>query len=134
MPIAWTSDLATGVDDIDDQHKELFRRINNLLAACTQGEGRKEVDKVIAFLEDYVIEHFSEEERHMNERSYPEYGRHKAQHLEFMENLRELKEQFETEGPGVHIVVSTNRMVIDWLTNHIRKEDKALGAFLRSRK
>ncbi len=134
MPIAWTVDLATGVDEIDDQHKELFRRIDNLLEACKQGKGKKEVEGVIAFLEDYVIQHFSEEERHMNERAYPEYGRHKVQHIEFMDNLRKLKDQFETEGPGVHVVLTTNRMVIDWLTNHIRKEDKALGSFLRSRK
>ncbi len=134
MAITWTDDLATGVVKIDDQHNELFRRINNLLAACQQGEGKTEVTKVIGFLEDYVIEHFSEEEGHMNERSYPEFGRHKGQHLEFMENLSALKKQLETDGPGVHVVLSTNRMVVDWLINHIRREDKALGAFLRSRK
>ncbi len=134
MAAAWTSDLATGVDEIDNQHKELFTRINNLLAACKKGEGKKEVAKVIGFLEDYVIEHFSEEEGHMNNRNYPEYSRHKGEHLIFMENFAKLKNQFETDGPGVHVVVSTNRMVVDWLLNHIRKEDKALGAFLRLRR
>lgn len=134
MAVTWTSDLATGVDEIDNQHKELFRRINNLLTACKQGEGKKEVEKVIRFLEDYVIQHFSEEERHMNGRAYPEYSRHKGEHLVFMENFSQLKNQLETDGPGVHVVVSTNRMVVDWFLNHIRKEDKALGAFLRLQK
>ncbi len=134
MAVAWTNDLATGVGEIDDQHKELFDRINNLLEACKRGEGKKEVEKTIDFLEDYVIEHFSEEERLMTTRDYPEYGRHKGQHLKFMEDLSGLKGDFAADGPGVHIVVNTNRIVVDWLVNHIRKEDKALGAFLRSRR
>ncbi len=133
MPVAWTSDLATGVEEIDDQHRELFRRINSLLEACNQGQGKNEVVKVIAFLEDYVIEHFSEEERHMSDRDYPDFGKHRVQHREFMENLSTLKQQLEADGPGLGVVLSTNRLVIDWLTNHIRKEDKALGSFLRYR-
>jgi hypothetical protein len=30
MAIKWTEELATGVSAIDDQHKELFARINTL--------------------------------------------------------------------------------------------------------
>ncbi len=36
MAIEWTMGLSTGVDEIDDQHKELFKRINRLLDACNQ--------------------------------------------------------------------------------------------------
>ena len=87
MSIEWSLDLATGVDEIDKQHKELFQRINNLLEACNHGKGKEEVKKVIWFLEDYVITHFSEEERYMGKYDYPEYSGHKRQHLEFMENF-----------------------------------------------
>jgi len=38
MAIEWTNDLATGVSEIDYQHKELFRRINSLLDACREGK------------------------------------------------------------------------------------------------
>ena len=58
VAIEWTADLATGVDEIDNQHKELFQRINNLLEACNHGKGKEEVKKVISFLEDYVITTF----------------------------------------------------------------------------
>ena len=133
MAIAWTSDLATNVDEIDNQHKELFRRINSLLDACNQGRGKAEVQNVITFLEEYVISHFDEEERYMEKYSYPDAGTHKAQHKEFMKNFSDLKSQFETDGPGVHIVISTNQMVVDWLRTHIQKLDKALGAFLKTR-
>ena len=32
-----------------------------------------------------------------------------------------------------NLVVNTNHLVVDWLTNHIRKLDTALGAFLKTR-
>lgn len=65
MAIEWTQDLSTGSDEIDNQHKELFRRINSLLDACNQGKGREEIGKTVQFLEDYVITHFSAEEEYM---------------------------------------------------------------------
>jgi hemerythrin len=133
MAIEWTQDLATGVTEIDGQHKELFRRINALMEACRQGQGKSEVHKVIGFLEDYVVEHFSLEESHMVKSSYPGYGAHRSQHLEFMEKFSDLKQQIEREGVGVLTVVKTNQVVVDWLKNHIRRTDKSLASFLVAR-
>jgi hemerythrin len=133
MAIEWSEDLATGVNEIDNQHKELFKRINNMLEACNQGKGKEEVDKVIKFLEDYVVTHFTAEEKYMTTFDYPEYSAHKSQHLWFIENFSGLKRKIETEGVGVHIVILTNNLVVDWLINHIRKLDKALGGFLKAK-
>ena len=132
MAILWSEDLATGVAVIDSQHQELFIRIGNLLDACSLGKGRDEVKKTIAFLEDYVITHFKAEEAHMTYSGYPEFSQHRKQHIEFMENFGKLKKQFETEGPGLTTVVTTNHLVVDWLKNHIRKLDKALGEHLKT--
>lgn len=132
MAILWTDDLATGVAMIDSQHQELFIRIGNLLDACSEGKGRFEVEKTIKFLEDYVITHFKAEETHMTKTAYPGYGDHKKQHIEFMENFEKLKKQFETTGPGLTTVITTNHLVVDWLKNHIRKVDKALGEHLKA--
>lgn len=134
MAIEWNDDLATGVDEIDNQHKELFKRINSLLDACTQGKGKGEVGKVLNFLEDYIVAHFNAEEAIQKKHSYPEYEPHKALHDEFRKNFAELKKQFEKEGAGLPLVLRTNRTVVDWLINHIGRIDKALGAFLKLRK
>lgn len=40
MAYSWTADLETGNAKIDDQHKQLFVAINNLLEACSKGKGR----------------------------------------------------------------------------------------------
>ena len=133
MAIQWTEDLSTDVPEIDAQHKELFSRINRLLEACNQGKGRTEVGKTLSFLEDYVLIHFSTEEKIMAERLYPEYAGHKAQHVQFISNLGSLKHQFAAEGPSVHVILLTNHTVVDWLRRHIRKLDRDLGAFLKNR-
>jgi hemerythrin len=133
MPIKWTEDLATGVSQIDDQHKEIFKRINGLLDSCGQGNGKEEVGKVIKFLDDYIVTHFGREEKYMIDNNFPDYPAHKEQHSQFIKNFSDLKRQFEDDGPGVHIVVMTNRIVIDWFLNHIRKVDTKLGAFLKTR-
>ena len=133
MAMEWTDDLSTGSAAIDEQHRELFKRINSLLEACRQGKGKTEVSKVIKFLGEYVVTHFSDEEKYMEAHHYPEFAKHKALHLEFMENFRDLKHQLEEEGPALHLVVKTNHLVVQWLLNHIRKVDRALGEFLKTK-
>jgi hemerythrin len=133
MAIEWTEDLAVGSTIIDDQHKELYQRINQLLEACTQSKGREVVGETIDFLEDYVITHFGQEEEYMQKYNYPDYPTHKGYHTEFIKNFMELKARFETDGPGTHIVIMTNRVVVGWLNNHIRNVDKLLGAYLKGK-
>lgn len=132
MPVTWTEDLATGVPEIDGQHKELFNRINNLLEACNQGKGRAEIGSTVAYLQEYANTHFSTEEQWMSKTRYPDSAAHKERHADFTQNLMDVKRRLAEEGPGVHIIILTNHIVIDWLRNHIRTLDKALGAHLRT--
>lgn len=132
MAIQWTADLATGSDEIDEQHREIFTRINLLLDACNQGKGRHELAKVISFLDEYIVTHFGAEEERMLKRAYPRYREHKAQHEEFKKGFLSLKNKIDREGPGVHTVIATNRLVVDWFLGHIRKVDTQLGAYLQT--
>ena len=129
----WNEKLAVGIDTIDNQHKELIKRVNALLEACRQGKGKAEIGVVVKFLDDYVITHFSEEEKYMRESDYPGYARHKTEHLEFIATFSELKKEIDRYGPALDLVVKTNRMVVQWLINHISKVDTALGMFLKAK-
>jgi hemerythrin len=134
----WTPDLSVGVDIIDDQHKELFRKINDLVAAIRQSVCKYKIGDVIKFLEDYVVFHFGEEEKYMARYSYPGYPAHKARHEEFKRNFRSLKKDLlkleDGKKPGSYdLSVRTNQLVVDWILEHIAKTDKALGQFLKDR-
>ena len=41
MAIEWSSNLATGVPEIDSQHREIFTRVNRLSTACSEGKGKE---------------------------------------------------------------------------------------------
>ena len=134
----WTEDLSVGVQTIDNQHKELFARINDLVAAVKQHTCKYKIGDVIKFLEEYIVFHFGEEEKYMREHDYPGYLQHKAQHEIFIKNFEELKKELpKLEGgakPGSYdLSVETNQVVVDWILDHIAKIDKKLGEFLKDR-
>ncbi len=134
----WTEDLSTGIEKIDEQHKELFEKINDLVAAVRQSVCKYKISDVIKFLEDYVVFHFSEEESYMRQFNYPGYPAHKAQHEKFIANFKELKKELpKLEGgkkPGSYdLSVETNQVVVDWILDHIAKVDKQLGKFLKGK-
>ena len=58
----WTQDMAVGIETIDEQHKELFKRISDLLQAIREHRCKSEIDGTIKFLDDYARFHFGEEE------------------------------------------------------------------------
>lgn len=132
MPIKWTEDLATGVNEIDDQHKELFKIINELFNACNKGKGRETIDKVILFLSDYVIHHFGTEERLMTRYNYPQSRSHKSKHQNFLKGYSDLKRELEISEERLIAIIGTNQLLGDWWINHIGKVDKALGEFLKT--
>ena len=134
----WTPDLSVGVDIIDDQHKELFDKINMLVAAIKSHTCKYKIGDVMHFLEDYVVFHFGEEEKFMRRFDYPDYRAHRQQHDQFWENLQQIKKQLpKIEGgkkPGSYdISVETNQLVVDWILEHIARIDKKLGAYLKDK-
>jgi len=131
MNIQWTDDLETGFARIDEQHKELLKKVDDLLTACQNGHGKEAVADTIKYLERYIKEHFRDEERVQKENAYPEYNVHKLEHEKFLKDFEELKADFEKEGASLPLVVTTNRVVVTWLMNHIKKTDKALAEYLR---
>jgi hemerythrin len=133
MAIAWTPDLSIGIREIDEQHQEMFKQINNLLEAFDQGKGPEGVSKMIAFLENYAIEHFGAEENYMFRFKYPNDVHHRIQHRIFRRNLLNLKSRLDTEGASGSLLDATHGLVVTWLNNHIRNVDKLLGSFLKTR-
>ncbi len=131
MPIVWNDNLASGSTEIDTQHKELFTRIDSLLAAFEKGSGKDEVAKVIQYLSDYVVFHFGNEEGYMAKFGYSSATAHKAQHEQFVKNFVKLKERLMMEGINAQLAEEAKELCVDWLINHIKYSDRALGMFLK---
>lgn len=132
MAYTFTKDLETGNAIIDSQHKELFKAINDLLAACASGKGRVEIEKTTKFLYDYTSKHFGDEERLQQQYKYPDYLNHKRYHEEFKKAVREIGDQLNKEGATIVLVGKVNSSIGDWLLNHIKREDVKLAAHIKA--
>ena len=133
MPVYWTSDLEVGVPLIDQQHQQLFVKLNDLLEACQQRHGREMIGKVMKFLEYYVMFHFEAEETLMMNTQYPGRVSHRQLHQAFVRQFGELAKLLASDGPGPHVVIQANQIVLQWLNDHIRTIDKDFGTFLIAR-
>lgn len=132
MAVQWNDNLASGSSEIDTQHKELFQRINNLLALFEKGSaGREDVSRIVQYLTDYVALHFGNEEKYMATYSYSSMTAHKAQHEQFVKNFMKLKDRMLLEGITPGLAEETKELCVDWLINHIKYSDRALGLFLK---
>lgn len=134
----WNEDLSVGVEKIDSQHKELFARITDLVNSIKQHTCKYKIGDVVKFLDDYIVFHFGEEEKYMQQFKYPAYSKHRAQHRLFMKNFQGLKNELaRLEGgrkPGSYdLSVETNQVVVDWILDHIMNVDRELGAFLKDK-
>lgn len=130
MALQWTPDLAVGHPKIDEEHKELFAKINILMDAMNQGKGRDEIGKTITFLGDYVVYHFKNEEDRMIAANYPQYPAHRLQHTEFLKDFMTIRKEFEENGATSLLTIQLQQKVVNWLINHIGKTDRALATAL----
>jgi hemerythrin-like metal-binding protein len=66
MPtIQWDQSMATGLDTVDAQHKQLIAWLNDLMEAISQGRARSEIQGLLAKLGAYSAFHFGHEEECM---------------------------------------------------------------------
>ncbi|MBF0338944.1 MAG: hemerythrin family protein [Nitrospirae bacterium] len=130
--IQWDESLATGVKEIDKEHKEIIARINKLIS-MTDKEKELEIDKTLRFLGGYVIDHFAHEEEYMIKYQYPEYDEHKGEHIRFLKSYSSLKKLFDSEGSSALIINATEKQAVEWLVKHIQQIDKKMAFFLQSK-
>ena len=130
MYLTWDCSLNIGIDSIDNQHKELFNYLDQLLTSIEEGKSNDEVIKTLNFLEEYVVKHFNEEEEIQNKTNYPLLDIQRIQHEDFKRDLKEFRRVFETHGPSTVLALNIQKNLVNWLTNHIMNLDKDLGDFL----
>jgi len=131
MSFEWSENLATGIVDIDNQHKEIFKQLNVLLDAMDKGKGKEEVGQVLAFLEKYIATHFRDEERYMREREYDGLSLQRAEHSQFIKDFYRLKSVLLKSGDTLDVVVKVEQALGNWLMNHIKIEDKKMAVALK---
>jgi hemerythrin-like metal-binding protein len=127
----WSSKLNLGIAEIDDQHKELVKYINQLYKAMKLKQGTKKSGAILKKLADYTVYHFSNEEKLFNKYGYPETKTHLKAHEILVEKVLQFKSQFE--GGKAALSMELMSFLMDWLKNHILKTDKQYVPFLQKK-
>jgi len=130
----WTPNLTVGVTEIDEQHKTWFDKAEKLFEAGQKRQAAEYIGELLNFLEDYTKKHFSDEEKYMLNIGYPEYAAQKQAHTAFIAQLEKIKKDFQASGGNFAVIMSANKLIIDWLTQHISNMDKKIGVFAATKK
>ena len=115
-------DLITGNEKIDLQHMELVARIKMLHESYLSETNTEKLIETFNYIKSYINEHFATEENYMIKHNYPHYERHL--------NLEKL---FKKDGLSSDFSLDFNVRIIEWLRDHVRKEDVILANFIREK-
>ena len=120
--IEWDNSLSIGVSEIDRQHQQLVKMINELNDAMLSGKGREALRTIINGLISYTDTHFTTEERYFDQFDYSEADQHKGEHEAFVRKVSEFRDGYESGQIGLSI--SIMNFLSSWLTTHIKGSDK----------
>lgn len=118
--------MATGVDTVDAQHRQLIAWLNDLLGAMNQGRGRSEIQGLLDQLRDYSVTHFGHEEGCMAKYKCPAAEQNAQAHKQFVATFSALQEEFKRNGATHLLAIRVEGELLRWLTSHIRRTDTQL--------
>ncbi|MDO9170567.1 MAG: bacteriohemerythrin [bacterium] len=127
--IVWKDDLELGLPLIDEQHRRLVDRYNELAAAYRRREADAELAHRLGVLLDCAAVHFVSEETLMEELGYVGLAEHREEHQDLLQRVR----RFQTvlaEGRQT-VTLPVLQYLQHWLLGHIRGADADFGKAAR---
>lgn len=125
-------DYEVGVAKIDEQHKELVKRLNTVIGLGASSVTKSETEKTLKFVEDYIIKHFHDEEQLQIQCGYPKYEWHKNQHKVYINAFQKVKKEYHANGPSAKYTLELNNSIIKWIVTHIKMVDVEFGKYYLS--
>jgi len=121
--INWNEKHETGHELIDAHHRILILYVNRLETMCQTTNPRKEEVELFVrfmeFLEDFILEHFREEEVCMHRLQCPAYLEAQATHHEFLIYYLEMKQRFGINGYRAELVRELFEACVSFIQSHI---------------
>ncbi|NTV90641.1 MAG: hemerythrin family protein, partial [Clostridiales bacterium] len=132
--LIWNREFMIGVELIDREHKEIITRYSELYLAMKSGSGHENYNELLAFLSNYVHNHFMHEESLQQEIQYEHFEEHKALHREFTSKVDNLISSRKDTPVSSSDLIMINLIIKDWLLHHILIEDQRIGNFISANK
>ena len=127
----WRDAYNTNIKEMDEHHQALFQTANRLYEEISSGRNKLVLAETLDFLIRYTEEHFSKEEKLMEDYDFPDYASHIKQHERLIFEVQELKDKY-LDGE-IQMDMSIINFLKDWIINHILTEDRQYGPYLNEK-
>lgn len=134
--VPWNPSFATGIQIIDQQHRQLVKLLNDLAQQYVYGLEPDQLKGIINGLVDYAAYHFETEEGLWAEAFADDewFIRHHSSHDGFVDKVRSMQAEVE-QSPTLAGVDDLLSFLVSWLAHHILHDDKSMAiALLEVRK
>ena len=129
--IIWNEKFSVGIREIDAQHKELIRMINQLIETKDTKVDSETISDILTKMTQYTDYHFQTEEQYLIDNNYPDYASHKEQHAKFKKKA--VAFCMETMAYKETVPTEILSFLKDWLTNHILESDMKYKSLLKEK-
>ena len=120
--LKWNPEYELGLETVDQQHKQLFVIINELIIATEYTRPNIELLPIVERLESYATSHFSAEEEIFTQIGFTGRSEHEAEHAQFIDAVKYIRKQCRIiDAP---MAPKMKDFLLIWLTHHILTKDK----------
>lgn len=127
----WRPSFATGISEMDNQHKKLIGLINTMYEVLRQRQDSREVEKVLEEMIVYSTLHFQTEEELLAAHGYQQIEQQKILHGSYILRLQELEQDYKAMGGEAALEVYQYLRI--WWKEHILNEDMLYSQFLKDK-
>jgi len=127
---SWEKSYSVGIRELDAQHIELFRLLDELDEAI-EDNLPLDIEYSVAKLDVYSLYHFVSEEHLMKKYGYPEFDVQVSEHEFFKNRVKDFRQRKDQD--RIALAIEIKKFLQDWITTHIRNEDHKYSPFLSTR-
>ncbi|MBI9084424.1 MAG: hemerythrin family protein [Desulfobacterales bacterium] len=128
--IQWTPALSVGIEEIDNQHRNLFDLINRATAMQASSGRFEAVSDLIREMIRYSDEHFKTEDAVMIGADFPLFATHRREHQKYMEKIRVFVDGIK--GERQDLIEEILDFLAVWWLEHITESDSRYARWLQS--
>ncbi len=124
------SQYLLGVREMDAQHSDLIKLIDDLHAAMTGAAEKEIVFEIVKRVVAHTRHHFQTEEALMSQSRFPERGNHHIEHVTLMKKTEQLRRRIRAGNMAVALEIHDD--LSKWIRHHILSADQRLEDFLNA--
>lgn len=124
--VLWDKNFSVGVENLDEQHKNIINILNDLYTAIQEKKGNATLYLYFCELIEHATVHFACEETYMQEMEYAGFFDHRIEHDAILDKLIQHKKTYEV----CETFLSTEHLQFmrAWMIHHMAFSDQKYAA------